>query len=106
MEQTSSRVVNVEIHGQQYAIRSALDPAYVADLAAYVDGKIRQAQREMPASEAVKLAILAAINIADECFRAQDAGRQCERDVATRASELEHLLDLALGLHEPRAAAR
>jgi cell division protein ZapA len=106
MEHSPSRVVSVEIHGQPYAIRSTLDAAYVAELAAYVDAKLRQAQREAPASDTLRLAILAAINIADECFRARADGQQRDLAVATRASELEHLLDLALGLDERRAAAR
>jgi len=107
MEQPSpSRVVSVEIHGQQYPIRSALDPAYVAELAAYVDAKIRQAQREAPASDALRLAILAAINIADECYRARDEGRERDSAVAARAGELERLLDSVLGLQPSRAAAR
>jgi len=32
-----SRVVNVEIHGHRYPVRSTLPPDYVAELAAYVD---------------------------------------------------------------------
>ena len=43
-----SRVVSVEIHGQQYPIRSGLDPAYVAELAAYVDEKMRLAAANRP----------------------------------------------------------
>ena len=35
------RVVHVEVNGQRYPIRSALDPAYVQELAAYVDRKMR-----------------------------------------------------------------
>ena len=102
----SSRVVNVEIHGQLYPIRSGLDPAYVADLAAFVDEKIRLASRETPAGDTLKLAVLAAINIADECFRARDEGRRQHDSVAHRAGELERMLDLALGLDEPQAVAR
>lgn len=102
----SSRVVNVEIHGQLYPIRSGLDPAYVADLAAFVDEKMRLASRETPAGDTLKLAVLAAINIADECFRARDEERRHHDDVAHRAGELERMLDLALGLDEPRAAVR
>ncbi len=102
----SSRVVNVEIHGQLYPIRSGLDPAYVADLAAFVDEKMRLASRETPAGDTLKLAVLAALNIADECFRARDEERRHHADVAHRAGELERMLDLALGLHEPQAAAR
>jgi cell division protein ZapA len=105
MEQ-SSRVVNVDIHGQLYPIRSGLDPAYVAELAAFVDEKMRLASRESPAGDTLKLAVLAALNIADECFRARDEGRRRQDDVAHRAEELERMLDLALGLAEPQAAAR
>jgi cell division protein ZapA len=111
MDQHASRVVTVEIHGQQYPIRSGLDPAYVAELAAYVDEKMRLAARESPAGDTLKLAVLAALNIADEYFRGVDEDRRQSDQVANRAAELERMLDLALGLPEnesgrSRAAAR
>ena len=99
-------VVSVEIHGQTYPIRSNLDPAYVAELAAYVDGKIQLAFRETAAGDTLKLAVLAAINIADEVFRMREDERRRQNGVAARAGELERLLDLALGIDEPRAMAR
>ena len=105
MEQSSSRVVSVEIHGHQYPIRSGLDPAYVADLAAYVNEKMRLASRESPAGDTLKLAVLAALNIADEYFRMIDDERRQSDKVAHRAEELERMLDLALGLGQPEAQA-
>ena len=104
----SSRVISVEIHGQRYPIRSGLDPSYVAELAAYVDEKIRLASRETPASDTLKVAVLAALNIADECFRLRDEGRRHHDSVASRARELERMVDLALGLDSdrPQVAAR
>ena len=101
-----TRVVTVEIHGQAYPIRSGLDPAYVAELAAFVDEKIRAASRETPAGDTLKLAVLAALNIADECFRIRDEERQRHDSIADRAGELERMLDLALGLDETQAFAR
>src|SRR6478672_89017 len=103
MDQHGSRVVTVEIHGQQYPIRSGLDPAYVAELAAYVDEKMQLALRESPAGDTLKLAVLAALNIADEYFRVLDDERRQNDQVASRAAELERVLDLALGLAEPRS---
>ena len=41
-----ARVVHVQIFGQQYAIRSELDPQYVGELSAYIDDKMRSAARE------------------------------------------------------------
>ncbi len=102
----ATRVVPVEIHGQQYPIRSTLDPAYVAELAAYVDEKMRLASRETPGSDTLKVAVLAALNIADEFFRARDEQRAGHDQLASRAGELERMLDLALGLGQPQAMAR
>ena len=108
MDQT--RVISVEIHGQQYPIRSGLDPQYVAELARYVDEKIRLASRETPAGDTLKLAVLAALNIADEYFRARDEERARHDSLTHRAGELERMVDLALGLAEraatPAAGAR
>jgi cell division protein ZapA len=108
MDQHASRVVTVEIHGQQYPIRSGLDPTYVAELAAYVDEKMRLASRESPAGDTLKLAVLAALNIADEYFRIVDEDRRQNDQVASRAAALERMMDLALGLADgqSRAAAR
>lgn len=99
MEQdVPSRVVHVEIHGQQYPIRSSLDPAYVAELAAYVDQKMRTASRESTAGDTLKVAVLAALNIADECFRVRTEEQRRRDSITARAEELERMLDLALGL--------
>lgn len=94
MEQT--RVVTVEINGQRYPIRSHLDAGYVAELAAYVDAKMQLAGRECPQGDSLKIAVLAALNIADECFRAQNDVASHRQDFTARAAELERMLDLAL----------
>jgi cell division protein ZapA len=95
-----SRVVHVEIHGQQYPIRSGLDPAYVAELAAFVDQKMRAASRETSAGDTLKIAVLAALNIADECFRIRADERDRRETITSRAEALERMLDLALGIDE------
>ena len=93
-----SRVVHVEIHGQQYPIRSSLDATYVTELAAYVDQKMRAAARETAAGDTLKVAVLAALNIADECFRVRADEQRRRESITNRAEELERMLDLALGL--------
>ena len=90
------RLVTVDINGLRYPIRSHLDPAYVADLAAYVEHKMQLATRESPAGDTLKIAVLAALNIADEYFRARQDGTMQRAGLAERAQELERMLDLAL----------
>src|SRR5918992_2234658 len=99
---SETRVVHVEIHGQRYPIRSGLDPAYVAELAAYVDEKMRLAGKESPAGDTLKLAVLAALNIADEFFRACDEVETDHAALTRRAAALERMVDLALGLDQPQ----
>jgi cell division protein ZapA len=92
----SGRVIPVEIHGQRYPIRSTLDPVYVAKLATYVDEKIRAASDSTPSGDSIRLAVLAALNIADELFRCRDVTQARAGELAERAGELERLLDRVL----------
>jgi cell division protein ZapA len=91
-----TRVVTVEIAGQRYPIRSALDAGYVAELATYVDAKMRLAAKETSGGDSLKIAVLAALNIADELFRCRDTTRQKDGQLAARAGELERLVDRVL----------
>ena len=105
MGKEDGRLVSVEINGLRYPIRSHPDPAYVAELAAYVEEKMRLAARESPAGDTLKIAVLAALNIADECFRARhDAAQQS--DFTERTRQLERMLDLALAVEPPEPLAR
>lgn len=98
---TEPRVVHVEVNGQRYPIRSTLDPAYVQELATYVDRKLKVAYDAAPSTDTLGLAILAALNIADELFRVRDAQLLADGSVATRAGELERMVDQALSLADP-----
>ena len=88
-----SRVVTVEIAGQRYPIRSALDERYVTELAAYVDQKMRAASDAAPASDMLGLAILVALNLADEFFRARDQQSSASGELNERAMRLEAMVD-------------
>jgi len=89
-------VIPISIQGQQYPIRTSLDPDYVNRLAAFVDEKMQAAAESTPSSDSVRLAVLAALNIADELFRCRDATDQRDGQLAERTQELERLLDRVL----------
>ena len=88
-----SSVVTVEIAGQRYPIRSSLDERYVAELAAYVDQKMRAASAAAPTSDMLGLAILVALNIADEYFRIRQQHSSSSGDLNERAMRLGRLVD-------------
>src|SRR5271167_1643816 len=61
--QTAS--VRVEIFDQAYNLRGS-DPEYILKLAEYVDSKMRAVAEATNTIDTVRLAVLAALNIADE----------------------------------------
>jgi cell division protein ZapA len=95
---TEPRVIQIEVHGQRYPIRTTLDSRYVHGLAAYVDRKMRAAADASPSSDAVGLAVLTALNIADEFFRARDQRTDEAETLTSRAAELERIVDQVLQL--------
>ena len=90
------RIIPISIHGQQYPIRTLLEPEYVVRLAAFVDEKMRAAAESTPSGDSLRLAVLAALNIADELFRCREATDQRDGQLAERTEELERILDRLL----------
>ena len=60
---------SVEIFGQTYNVRGEGDPDYLAELARFVDSRMREVASEVATVDPMKIAILAALNIADEFSR-------------------------------------
>jgi cell division protein ZapA len=89
-------LVHVEIFGQSYAVRAGADPKYLEQLAAYVDGQMREVARASGAVDSVRIAVLAALNIADEYHRARSGGQAGETELRERASQLAKRLSQAL----------
>jgi cell division protein ZapA len=90
---SSTRVVHVDIHGQQYAIRSELEPQYIAEIAAYLDEKMRLAARELTSADPVRVAVIAALNVVDELHRMQADSTHFEGRLLARAADIERIID-------------
>lgn len=68
---TADATVTVTISGSEYTLRSGGNPEYVRKLAAYVDRKIAEVESSAHDLPPNRLAILAALNIADELGRSR-----------------------------------
>ena len=94
------KVVQIEIHGQKYPIKTELDSRYVEDLASFVETRMTMAAKSSPSSDAVGLAILVALNITDEFFRTRSALTTSSGNLSARAEAIEKIVDQALALAE------
>jgi cell division protein ZapA len=98
-EPTQSQSIAVEIYDQIYHLRGT-DPAYIERLATIVDTKMRAVSAHGNTVDSLRVAVLAALNIADELCCARDrsdnlAGslQNSQQSVRSRAGNLSHLLD-------------
>jgi len=89
--------VTVRIYGENYPLKTDEDPEYVAAVARLVDERMREAAASGKIMPASKVAVLAALHIADELLRLRhqqepDAG-EAERRIERLAEELGRVLD-------------
>jgi len=87
--------VRVEIFDQVYNLRGS-DAAYIIKLAEYVDGKMRAVSEQTATVDSVRLAVLAALNIADEYHLLRRTLGTPSPEVRQRASKLADALDEVL----------
>ena len=100
----ASPTIKVEIYDQAYTVRSDGDPEYLKQLAHYVDERMREISSGTLTVDSRKVAILAALYIADELHQLRKAHEQADEQLATRSSECSEMLDRLLKV--PRAVDR
>jgi cell division protein ZapA len=97
--------VSVEIAGQVLSIRSDEGPEYIQELADYVDAHLRQIGGELGGTRRTyslqRVALLVAMQIADELFREKDLRQRYKTRVEARLEALE----AAISAHEIELAA-
>ena len=87
--------VRVEIFDQVYNLRGS-DADYILKLAEYVDGKMRAVSQQTSTVDSVRLAVLAALNIADEYHLLKRRLEKSSPETQQRASKLASALDEVL----------
>ena len=87
----------VEIYDQAYTIGSDDDAEYVRRLAERVDAKMRQVARETRVVDSLRVAVLAAINLADENESLRGTIERQQQQAAEKARSLNRSLEAVLG---------
>jgi cell division protein ZapA len=90
------KTVRVEIYDQSYNLRGDLDEKYVTKLAATVDEKMRSVAGSTRAVDSLRIAVLAALNLADELHAAEARIAELEGALRKRAERCLTLVNQAL----------
>jgi cell division protein ZapA len=89
-------MTSVDIHGRRYNIGGEHDPETIQKLAEYVDRRMRQMADQAESGDDVGIAVLAALNIADDYYRTRKTLERRDNEIEQRAQALSERLLAAL----------
>jgi len=89
--------VTVTIYGHEYTLKGEADTDYVQKVAGFVDRKMKEVADNSTVASTAKVAILAAINIADELFRERQKRHEALAMLDERTGQIAELLEREVG---------
>ena len=88
--------MKIQIYDQNYNFGDDQDEAYLKKLAAYVDERMRVVAESTRTVDSLKVAVLAALNIADEMFTLRDRQQEIDGPLRKRVEKCVALVEKAL----------
>ena len=88
----AKRSVEVYIYGQKYVIRSESSEEYVKEVASLVDRKMREVAQRGSSVSTLNVAVLAALNIADELLKRSRDNEELLKKIKDQTERLDTIL--------------
>jgi cell division protein ZapA len=88
--------IRVEIYDQEYFMRGELDPEYIQNLAQFLDARMRSIAERTRTVDSLRVAVLAALNIADEYHQLKSKYETIAQHVDQKVGECNEVLDRVL----------
>jgi len=85
--------IRVVIYDQEYFMRGDLNQEYIQKLAQYLDGKMRSIAERTRTVDTLRVAMLAALNVADEYHQLKARYEQVAEHMDQKVSECTAALD-------------
>jgi cell division protein ZapA len=101
----SNKGTQVQIFGQVYHLRGSEDAEYARRVARLVDDRMNAIADQMAAVDSFRVAVLAALHIADEYLRLNEQHNHYKTEVAAKSHRLVSLLDELEGRRDGVSAA-
>ena len=96
MENKTPGITRVKVFDQTYSIRAEKDPEYISRVAEFVDGRMREIAQGTSTVDTLRVAVLAALNIADEYFQLRQKYSDTDKAIGQKALALVGALDQIL----------
>ncbi len=91
------RLVEIRVFGQTYTVKTDAEEDYIQDVAKYVNEKIEEVLKKTKSVSTLNVAILTALNIADDLLREKEKRTALLRDVEAKSRDLVEKIDIHIG---------
>lgn len=91
------RLVEIKVFGQTYTVKTDAEEDYIQEVAKYVNEKIEEVLRKTKSVSTLNVAILTALNIADDLLREKEKRTALLREVEAKSKDLVEKIDIKIG---------
>ena len=97
MEDEQKSLVRVSIFGHEYTVKAPANPEYIKEVAEYVSKRMKEVEKGLASDQSTsRIAILTAMNIADELFSKKTSSTVDTEDIEDRIQSLVEYIDESL----------
>ncbi len=90
------RLVDIKVFGQTYTVKTDAEEDHIQEVARYVNEKMDEVLKKTRSVSTMNVAILTALNIADDLLREKERRIALLREIETKSKELAEKIDVNL----------
>jgi cell division protein ZapA len=94
------RLVEIKVFGQTYTVRTEAEEDHIRAVAQYVNEKIDEVLKKTKSVSSLNVAILTALNIADDLLREKERRRALLHEIEAKSRDLTEKIDTEIGERE------
>lgn len=91
------RLVEIKVFGQTYTVKTDAEEDYIQEVAKYVNEKMEEILKKTKSVSTLNVAILTALNIADDLLREREKRTALLREVGAKSKDLVEKIDIKIG---------
>ena len=94
------RLVEIKVFGQTYTVKTDAEEDHIQAVAQYVNEKMDEVLKKTRSVSSLNVAILTALNIADDLLREKEKRRALLHEIEAKSKDLAEKIDIEIGKRE------
>jgi len=94
------RLIEIQVFGQTYTVKTDAEEGHIEEVARYVNKKMEEVLKKTRSVSTLNVAILTALNIADDLLKEKEKRTTLLREIETRSKDLAEKIDMELSGEE------